>query len=266
MQEELKALLQETGADRFFRLQYEECVDSTNEVIKRAAAKGEPEGFLSVAEEQTAGKGRSGRTWISPKAGAVYFSFLLRPEQPPQNAASLTLAAGLSVAQAVREQTGLDAMIKWPNDIVIGHRKICGILTEAGAHAGKIDYLAVGIGINVNNEAFDPSIAEKATSLFIENKGTEVSAAAVVAGSLVHFQKNYEIFRQSGDLSGLMEAYNALLVSRDREVRIEDPAGAYEAVSRRIDANGRLLVERRDGTKSWIDAGEVSVRGLLGYI
>lgn len=263
---ELEERLRSDGTDRFYRMHFYETVDSTNEECKRHYAEGVPEGFLAVAEQQTAGRGRSGRTWVSPGGEAAYFSFLLRPDFAPSHAPSLTLVMGLSVAQAVREVCGLPAGIKWPNDIVISHRKICGILTEALADGDRLDYVIIGTGINVNNASFDPGIAEVATSLRIENGGCPVSRAAVVASALAHFYENDRIYRRTADLSGLSNAYDDLLVSRGREVRIEDPRAPYTAVSLGIDKGGGLLVRRADGGIRCVTAGEVSVRGLYGYI
>ena len=277
---ETEKLIHENGADSFFDLRYFACVDSTNEVVKREAARGAAEGLTVIGEEQTAGKGRRGRSWKSPAGESLYFSFLLKPSLPPQHISLLTLVMGLSVAQAVRELYQLDAVIKWPNDIVIGQKKICGILTEAIVPAAIVQAagdparigIVIGTGINVNNEAFPEELQDRATSLRLE-LGQEASRSAVLAQTLSCFRKNYEICLKTGDLAGLQDAYNALLVSMNREVRIEDPRGPYTAVSRGIDAGGRLLVERKMTTETGttvipeaISSGEVSVRGLYGYV
>ena len=215
---------------------------------------------------------------------------MLKPSLPPQHISLLTLVMGLSVAQAVRELYQLDAVIKWPNDIVIGQKKICGILTEAIVPTAIVPAaivptaiapaagdparigIVIGTGINVNNEAFPEELQDRATSLRLE-LGQEASRSAVLAQTLSCFRKNYEICLKTGDLAGLQDAYNALLVSMNREVRIEDPRGPYTAVSRGIDAGGRLLVERKMTTETGttvipeaISSGEVSVRGLYGYV
>ncbi len=125
-------------------------VDSTNEEVKRLAAQGAEDGTVVAAEHQTSGRGRFGRVWDSDNGG-LYFTILLRPELPPSDIASITLAAGYGVCLAVREYSGADARIKWPNDVIIGNRKICGILTEMAAQSDRIDYVAIGIGINLNH-------------------------------------------------------------------------------------------------------------------
>lgn len=263
--DDLAGLLHESGDDAFYRLKYYESVDSTNECVKREAAEGAEEGLLIVGEEQTAGKGRSGRSWVSPKGEAVYFSFLLRPDLRPENVSALTLVMGLSVAQAVRETLALDVRIKWPNDIVIGGKKICGILTEAAAREGRIEWIVIGTGINVNNTSFDETIRDRATSLLME-AGRTVSRAGILAAVLGFFRKNYVRYMEYGNMSNLIGDYNRLLVSRGEKVRIEDPAGPYTAVSYGIDELGRLLVKRDDGGEERVAAGEVSVRGIYGYV
>ncbi len=265
--DDLKQYLHMLGEDSFYQLKYYETVDSTNECVKREAMKGAEEGLVIVGEEQTGGKGRLGRTWVSPPGEAVYFSFLLRPSFAAEHVSALTLVMGLSVAQAIRETVTLPVEIKWPNDIVINHKKICGILSEAQfGENGKADYVVIGIGINVNNSRFEGEIAEKATSLKLEWGGRDVNRAIVTATALKYFHSNYRKYCRTEDLSGMIRDYDFLLVSRDREVRIEDPNGAYTAVSRGIDETGRLIVETKDGTMKSIATGEVSVRGLYGYI
>ena len=262
---ETESLLASWGEDGFYELHYYQSVDSTNEEIRRRAADGAGEGFTAVGEEQTAGRGRRGRSWKSPAGEALYFSVLLRPPLAPENLSMLTLVKGLSIAEAVRERTGLSAAIKWPNDLVIGGKKVSGTLTEAILWDGKVEGVVTGTGINVNNEFFPGEIAERATSLKTET-GREISRGALLASVLRSFHTNYRTFLKSGDLHMLRDRYNALLAGKDGEVRIEAPEGAYTAVSRGIDTKGRLLAERETGGISMISAGEVSVRGLYGYV
>lgn len=265
--DDLKQYLKILGEDSFYDLRYLESVDSTNEYVKREADRGAGEGLVIVGEEQTAGKGRLGRTWVSPAGEAAYFSFLLRPKFAAEHVAALTLVMGLSVAQAVREVVTLPVEIKWPNDIVIDHKKICGILSEGRFGSdGKPDYIVIGTGINVNNRAFEGPLAAIATSLKIERGGREVSRALVTATALKYFHSNYRKYCETEDLSGMVTDYNFILASRDREVKIEDPKDPYRGISRGIDQRGRLIVEKEDGTEVKISTGEVSVRGLYGYI
>ena len=246
-------LVKESADDFYKKILYRESTGSSNEWMKEAGAAGEPACTVGIAEEQTAGKGRLGRTWVSPKGENIYFSLLLRPDAAPRHAASLTLVMGLSTAQAIRETTGLPVGIKWPNDVVINHRKVCGILTEMKADPcgiltemkadpEKIDYVVIGIGINVNQTEFTEGISATATSLRLEADMQEI------------------------DRADLLVSYDALLVNRGERVRIEDPKGPYTAVSKGIDATGALIVVREDGTEERISSGEVSVRGLYGYV
>ena len=263
---ELGQLLRDSGEAEFYDLHGYASIDSTNEACKRAAAEGASEGWLAAAGEQTAGKGRRGRTWISPKGGAVYFSFLLKPRCPAENAYALTLVMGLSAAQAVNRLTPLEAGIKWPNDIVIGGRKVCGILTEASVTERGLEYAVIGTGINVNNTSFAPEIADRATSLGMELGGRHVPEAGITCEVLRCFHENYRLFLETNDLSALMETYNAMLVSRGREVRVEDPLGPFTGTASGIDRTGCLLVTAEDGSVRRVASGEVSVRGIGGYI
>ena len=141
--------------------------DSTNEWCKRMSKEGAEHGTLAVAEFQSAGKGRLGRRWTAPEGSSVMMSILLRPEFEPQYASMLTLVMGLSVAQAVKE-LDVEVSIKWPNDVVVSRKKICGILTEMGLENGKIREVIIGIGINVNLEEIQDDLKDKATSLYLE--------------------------------------------------------------------------------------------------
>lgn len=262
---EAEALLARFGEDAHFCLSYMESVDSTNEEVKRRARQGGREGLVVVGEEQTAGKGRLGRSWKSPAGEALYFSFLLRPDIAPENWSMLTLVMGLAGAEAVRELTGLPARIKWPNDLVLGTKKICGILTEVLMDEGGPEGLVIGTGVNVNNRDFPAELRERATSLRLES-GEEISRGRLLAHMLRAFRRFYAVFLVRGDMSALRDRYNEYLVSRGGEVRLETPAGAYTAVSLGIDGRGRLLVRRTTGETEAVSAGEVSVRGLYGYV
>ena len=142
--------------------------DSTNLWIKRLAKEGAPQGTLALAEFQSAGRGRLGRSWEVPEGTSVMMSILLRPEFEPQYAPMLTLVMGMAVAKAVK-LLGFEVSIKWPNDVVVSHKKICGILTEMGVRDGKIDYAVIGVGINVNIREFPAEMEDKATSLYLES-------------------------------------------------------------------------------------------------
>ena len=235
--------------------------DSTNLWIKRLAKEGASEGTLALAEFQSGG--RLGRSWEVPEGTSVMMSILLRPKFEPQYAPTLTLVMGMAVAKAVKN-LGFDVSIKWPNDVVVSHKKICGILTEMGVRDGKIDYAVIGVGINVNIREFPEEMADKATSLYLES-GREFDRSQIPGLVMEAFEKYYEKFAATCDLSGLKEEYESILANYNQPVRVlaKEP---YEGVARGITDGGELLVEKTDGTIVAVSAGEVSVRGLYSYV
>lgn len=237
--------------------------DSTNLWIKRLAKEGAPQGTLALAEFQSAGRGRLGRSWEVPEGTSVMMSILLRPEFEPQYAPMLTLVMGMAVAKAVK-LLGFEVSIKWPNDVVVSHKKICGILTEMGVRDGKIDYAVIGVGINVNIKEFPEEMVDKATSLYLES-GKEFDRSQIPGLVMEAFEKYYEKFAATCDLSGLKEEYESILANYNQPVRVlaKEP---YEGVARGITDGGELLVEKTDGTIVAVSAGEVSVRGLYSYV
>ena len=237
--------------------------DSTNLWIKRLAKEGASEGTLALAEFQSAGRGRLGRSWEVPEGTSVMMSILLRPKFEPQYAPTLTLVMGMAVAKAVKN-LGFDVSIKWPNDVVVSHKKICGILTEMGVRDGKIDYAVIGVGINVNIKEFPEEMVDKATSLYLES-GKEFDRSQIPGLVMEAFEKYYEKFAATCDLSGLKEEYESILANYNQPVRVlaKEP---YEGVARGITDGGELLVEKTDGTIVAVSAGEVSVRGLYSYV
>lgn len=238
--------------------------DSTNVWVKELAREGAAHGTLAVAEFQSAGRGRFDRRWTAPEGSAVTMSILLRPEFSPQYASMLTLVMGLSVAQAVRE-SGFEPSIKWPNDVVLSGKKICGILTEMSVLEDSIQYVVIGVGINVNTPEFQPEIADKATSLFLES-GQLWDRSQVIGLVMKCFEKNYEKFIKTCDLTYLKEEYEELLANRMKPVRVLNGVDSYEGLCRGVNRMGELLVERQDGQISRVGAGEVSVRGLYSYV
>lgn len=239
---------------------------STNIDAKELAEKGEAAGTVVVADMQTAGRGRRGRGWVSPAGKDIYMTVVLRPQCRPEKASVLTLVMALAVLKAVSEQIPQRCSIKWPNDIVVNGKKICGILTEMSAELDGIHYVVIGTGINVNQEFLAEEIQETATALRIEC-GHQINRATLVARTLYYLEKYYAIFEENWDFSGLVNEYNQFLVNRDREVCVLDPKGAYEGTARGINENGELLVERKsDGELVQVYAGEVSVRGIYGYV
>lgn len=267
------------------KVSYKKETGSTNIDCKLLAGQGAPHGTLAVTDTQVSGRGRRGRSWQSPAGTSVYMSLLCRPDFSPDKAPMLTLVMGLSVAEAVERCTGLAAKIKWPNDVVVNGKKICGILTEMemGLETKEIQYLVIGVGVNVNNgfeemvktgeiekarkAVFPEELLDKATSLFLESKEKDqkISRAVLVQYVMEAFEKNYELFLETQDLSLLRERYNEYLVNRGAAVKVLDPKGEYTGIAREIDEAGDLLVKTEDGKVKKVYSGEVSVRGLYGY-
>ncbi|SKC04348.1 BirA family transcriptional regulator, biotin operon repressor / biotin-[acetyl-CoA-carboxylase] ligase [Lachnospiraceae bacterium] len=247
------------------RLIYKKETGSTNEDIKQNAEKGAPEGLMIVADTQTAGKGRRGRSWQTPSGVNIAMSYLMRPDFVPDLAPMMTLVVALAAAEGINKATGLETGIKWPNDIVINGKKLVGILTEMSIEPDFINYVVIGTGINVNQEDFPEEIKATATSLMLET-GSRVSRSAVVGAVTTAFEKYYEIFRKNDDLSELVEEYDRLCVNVNNKVRVLDPKGEWNGTASGINARGELLVTREDGTETAVYAGEVSVRGVYGYV
>ncbi len=244
---------------------YKEVTDSTNADVRRMAEDGAKEGLLVVADGQTLGKGRRGRAWESPKGTNLYFSVLLKPDFSPDKASMITLVVAYSVAMVIRKNTGLDAKIKWPNDIVVGKKKVCGILTEMSMERDYIHHIVVGVGINVNEEGFPEEIADMATSLKNE-KGSLISRANLLSDILSQVEKNYAMFLQAGDLRPFVDDYNKMLVNKGALVKVLDPKGEFSGIAGGINEEGMLIVFKENGQIEKVYAGEVSVRGMYGYV
>ncbi len=239
-------------------------IDSTNTKAKELAEQGYPSGTLVVADRQIAGRGRRGRSWDSPAGIGIFMTLLLKPDINPNNASMLTLVTALATAQAISDVTGAEAKIKWPNDIVINGKKVCGILTEMSAQFDYINHIVIGIGINVHNESFPEEIRETASSLLLES-GKRIHRADLIARFLERFEAGYAIFLQTEDLEGLMKDYNALLVNIQKQVRILDPKEPFEGKAIGITKRGELIVDTWESRKL-VSSGEVSVRGIYGYV
>lgn len=247
------------------RLECFDVIGSTNTTAMQMAEEGAPHGTLVVADRQDHGKGRRGRGWVLPAGVAIAMSIVLKPrELHPGNAPMLTLVSALAVERAILQQTGMKPAIKWPNDIVIEGKKVCGILTEMSTQMDYINHIVVGIGINVHNEEFPEELSERATSLFLVSN-EHYSRAALVEAVCEYFEHYYEVFMRTQDMSGLMEEYNSYLVNMDKKVRVLDPKEEYEGKALGISERGELLVDTPEGVKR-VNSGEVSVRGIYGYV
>lgn len=243
-------------------------VGSTNTEAKRLAEEGYEEGALVFADQQTAGKGRRGRGWISPKGYNIYYTLMLKPNIASSKAPMLTLIMALSVLQGIKELAPDKAdmvKVKWPNDIVINGKKVCGMLTEMGMQEQDISYVVIGVGINVKEQQFDDEIADKATT--IENElGIKVNRCDLIARIMKSFESNYERFIKDENLLYLKTKYEESLANIDNEVCVLDPKGEFRGIARGINENGELIVQLPSGENVVVYAGEVSVRGIYGYV
>ena len=244
---------------------YYNITDSTNIRAKQLGDEGAPHGTLVTADQQSAGRGRRGRGWESPPGCSVYMSILLRPDIPPVKAPMLTLVMALSVAGSLKDCTDLDVQIKWPNDIILKGKKLVGILTEMSTEIDYINHVVIGVGINVNMEYLPEGIRDKATSLRLAT-GHVVRRSELIASTMKQFERYYGLFLESRNLESMREEYNQLLVNRGKEVRILGGKEEYNAVALGINSEGELLVRREDGSEEAVFAGEVSVRGVYGYV
>lgn len=244
---------------------YFDTIDSTNTKAQELAEKGYPSGTLVVADKQESGKGRRGRSWVSPSGTGIFMTLMLKPDINPNNASMLTLVAALAVAKAITSVTGEEALIKWPNDIVVNSKKVCGILTEMNAQFDYINNIVVGIGINVHNESFPEEISQMASSLMIEAGGKRFHRAQIIAETMSYFEQYYDTFLKTQDLSALVREYDELLVNRNKSVRVLDPKEPFDGKAMGITPKGELIVDTWESRKL-VSSGEVSVRGIYGYV
>lgn len=244
---------------------YFDTIDSTNTKAQELAEKGYPSGTLVVADKQESGKGRRGRSWVSPSGTGIFMTLMIKPDINPNNASMLTLVAALAVAKAITSVTGEEALIKWPNDIVVNSKKVCGILTEMNAQFDYINHIVVGIGINVHNESFPEEISQMASSLMIEAGGRRFHRAQIIAETMAYFEQYYDTFLKTQDLSALVREYDELLVNRNKSVRVLDPKEPFDGKAMGITPKGELIVDTWESRKL-VSSGEVSVRGIYGYV
>ncbi len=270
------------GQERY----HKESLDSTNAFLNTLAKENAVEGTLVSADVQTAGKGRRGRSWEAESGTSLLFSVLLRPKCQPDIAPQLTPLMAMAVTKVIREHCGLEAKIKWPNDVVINSKKVCGILTEMELKGSEIDHVIIGTGINLNQTKLPLELCGRATSLLLEKREAQNTSATlqetllgqlgdsnadfnkeeILGRVLEAFEAYYETFLQTESFSEFVKKYNEWLVSRDKQVKVLDPKGEFTGISRGINEKGELLVELPNGEMIAVYAGEVSVRGLYGYV
>jgi len=236
---------------------YEPSVSTTMDIARREAEAGAAEGAVAIAEEQTAGRGRMGRSWVSPPGVNLYLTIVLRPAL--EQLRYLSVIAPLAVCQAIEETTGLFPRIKWPNDVLVGGRKVSGILTESELSDGQVLYALVGPGVNVNLDvAAHEEIAGVATSLR-EQLGREVGREEVLAGLLNHLEALYEAVRR-GEVVAM--AWKHRLDTLGQHVRVQSAAGELieQGVAVDADSDGALIIRRDDGSHVRVESGEVTLR------
>ena len=244
-----------------------ERVDSTNTYLKRRGAEGAPHGLAALAEEQTGGRGRRGRRFESPKGAGLYLSVLLRPSCAPAEAVTLTAWVGVAVCDAVEQAAGVRPRIKWTNDIILNGKKLCGILTEMSVEgeAGAVDYVVAGMGTNVGETAeyfAAAGLSDVATSLAMEGYAVDRCVlAACLLNALDHMAKEFPWNREKW-----LERYRADCLTPGREVKLLGPGGERRARALEIDDNFGLVVACEDGAVETVTSGEVSVRGIAGYV
>ena len=243
-------------------------IDSTNDYLKRIAADGAPDGTVAVAAEQTAGRGRRGRSFQSAADQGVYLSALLRPQLGAGALLPLTGLCAAAMCSAVERVCAVRPKIKWTNDLVLNGKKLCGILTEMSleAETGRLQYLVVGIGVNVLHEAvdFSPEVAEIATSLQMQ-LGHPVSRPALAAAMIEGLDRLYTALK-TGNLSAYLAAYRRDCVNLGKTVQLLGTQGRETVTAVGIDDEFGLVVRAADGTEKTVRSGEVSVRGLYGYV
>ncbi len=242
-------------------------VDSTNTECKRQAMAGAPEGLVVTAEEQTGGRGRRGRNFQSPKGAGLYLSALLRPKLPPQQVSDFTAWVAVAVCDGIEACCGIRPQIKWTNDIILEGKKLVGILTELGleSESNALDYLVTGIGINVNQtpEDFSEDVREMATSLsqVLDRTVRRTELAAQVLLALDRMYAGYPAKKEE-----YLARYRAGCITLGRQVQLITPTSRRDAFALEIDDSFDLVVELPDGSRETVTAGEVSVRGMFGYV
>ncbi|MFP4697201.1 MAG: biotin--[acetyl-CoA-carboxylase] ligase [Eubacteriales bacterium] len=242
-----------------------DAIDSTNQQAKRLALDGLGNGTVVIAEQQIKGKGRRGKNWESPYQTGIWMSILLKPNIHPNQASMITLLAGLATVKSINKKIDNNSFIKWPNDIVINGKKVCGILTEISTEIDTVNYIIVGIGINVNTLEFDKDIKDIATSIARE-EGQKVDRVPIIQSILQNFEYYYDIFKRDLNLSNIIKEYEKECININKEVKVIYKNKEIEGKAMGITPIGELVIIDKSGQKHTVNSGEVSVRGLNGYI
>jgi BirA family biotin operon repressor/biotin-[acetyl-CoA-carboxylase] ligase len=246
------------------QLHYYQDLDSTNRMAQQLARQGATEGTVVVAERQLSGRGRQGRAWHSPAGVGLYCSLILRPALPPNQIQLLTLAVAVAVVRTIAAQTLISPKIKWPNDILIGEKKVAGILTEAEAAAERIAHVVVGVGINVNHTAAElgSGLEALATSLRLE-VGHSMPRAALAVQLFVELETWYERLK-GRDSSAILEEWRRHAATLGRRVRVLLGQTTVEGTALDVTREGALVLEARDGSRTVVHAGDVEHLRVVG--
>ena len=240
---------------RFADVRLHDEVDSTNRLLLDEARLGSPEGLVAVADFQTAGRGRLGRTWSAAPGSALLVSVLLRPTLPVERLHTVSMATGLAAADGVEEVTGVRPGLKWPNDLVVAERKLAGLLAEF-ADAGGRQAVVVGVGVNVSAGGLPPELADTATSCEAE-AGRPVDRSALLVAFLSALEARYATLLGPGGTDATLAAYRAACVTLGRPVRVELVGGTLEGKATDVAGNGQLLLTDPNGGRSAVSAGDV---------
>lgn len=238
---------------------YYQETDSTNIQARALANKGYPEGTIVVAEQQTEGKGRRGRNWYSPLGQGIYLSLILRPVFPLKEISKVSLLTAVALAEALEDEFGLQPRIKWPNDVLVKGRKIAGILSEAITDMASIEYIVIGIGVNINNylEEFPADLRTPATSVAAEGK-VSASRIRLLQKLLLSLENHYNLL-QEGNFAPTLEKARYLSLVIGQEVSLEERDGFISGLAVGIDENGFLLVQDQDGNIHTVMSGEIDI-------
>ncbi|MDI3481889.1 MAG: BirA family transcriptional regulator [Tepidanaerobacteraceae bacterium] len=242
------------------RIYYFSSIDSTNTQAKKLAQQGAPHGTLVIADEQTGGKGRMGRSWLSPAGEGIWVSVILKPRFMPFDAPKLTILTAVAVVEAIRRETCIPAEIKWPNDILVEGKKVCGILTEMSAELDALNFVVIGIGINVNSDFFPEEIRDKAISLKMA-LGETVKRLDIMSCFLERLEYHYNASISQG-FESVFEKWRKLCCNLGKPVEIVAGSKVITGIALNIDAQGALMIKKDNGEIEKVLSGDVSLRKL----
>lgn len=247
------------------KVHYFEELDSTSTYAKKIATDDSESGTLVISEVQVDGRGRLGRNWQSPKGSGIWMSIILKPDLEPTKASKITQISAAALVLSINKMYNLDAKIKWPNDIVIDGKKVCGVLTEMNAELNHINYIVVGIGVNVNTKEFSSELSEKATSLFMITS-KESDRIPLIGEILRTFERLYNSYLAAYDFAEILNINKKHSATLNKEVIVSRRNDLVKGFAYDLNDEGELLIRKENGEIETIYYGEVSVRGINGYV